>query len=364
MNIFKFSERLYSSDERLPRGDSNWGERLRFIDTIKARPSLMYRSARESIDAGISLLANGQVSQAFLSLFQAAEVSLKGLLDEIQQIGTRTWAAQNPVLFRRRAANGLPFEEFRIKEVVTEKTFIAAFREASAFVNFSSEVESGITLINNTRRLLIHQGGVEKQEPTYLHQILHILIPLLDEFYTNLAELPICNLIFGNVARELVVAARFLRLRKNDPTCWRYALRPMIAAYFSRFEIAQGAPFDFDPSGRGQDSRWRLNCDWADQVKRELKGDLITQEELATPCYICGEQCCVSTNGEIKKNGEIPYFEIHELVCPYCHLTIPSEYSDLAGIHYGPISEERMGSESWRERLRGYGLDPVTFEES
>ncbi len=309
------------------------------------------------------MLADRQVSQAFLLLFQAAEVSLKGLLDEIQQLGTRTWAAQNPLLFRQCAGNNLPFEESRIKEVITEKTFIAAFREASAFVNFSDEVQCGVTLANNTRRLLIHQGGVEKQEPTYLLQILNILVPLLDEFYTKLAGQPLSNLIFGNVARELVVAARFLRLRRNDPRYWRFALHPLAAAYWSRYEITQGASSDFEPTGTGQDASWSINLDWAIKVKRELKGDLITQEELDTRCYICREQCHVTTNGEIRKIGGVPYFEIQELVCRYCHLTIPSEYSDLATIHYGPISERRMGSESWSKRLRAYGLDPLTFEE-
>lgn len=193
MGTIEFSEGMYSSSELLARGDSEWGDRSRFIDTIKARPSLMYRSARESIDAGISLLADRQVSQAFLLLFQAAEVSLKGLLDEIQQVGTRTWAAQNPLLFRQRAGSNLAFEESRIREVITEKTFIAAFREASALVKFSDEVQCGASLANSTRRLLVHQGGLERQEPTYLGQILHILIPLLDEFYTKLAGQPLSN---------------------------------------------------------------------------------------------------------------------------------------------------------------------------
>lgn len=137
----------------------------------------------------------------------------------------------------------------------------------------------------------------------------------------------------------------------------------MAAAYWSRYEITQGAPSDFDPTGTAQDASWSINLDWAIKLKRELKGDLITQEELDTPCYICREQCHVTTNGEIRKIGGVPYFEIQELVSPYCHLTIPSGYSDLATIHYGPISEERMGSERWRRRLAGYGLDPLTFEE-
>ena len=66
MAEFRFSEALYSSLDLIPPSEDRPGERIDFIRAVRERPSTMFRSAIESIDGGISLLALGRLSQAFI----------------------------------------------------------------------------------------------------------------------------------------------------------------------------------------------------------------------------------------------------------------------------------------------------------
>ncbi len=322
----------------------------------------MFRAALESIDAGTSLLALGQVSQAFLLFMQASEVSLKGVLDEISEIGTKTWAAQNPVLVRNLANSSQHFDESRLRQSVTEKTFIGAFREVQAYIAFTDQVVSRHVAVNNTRNRIAHQGGDREQANLYLAQIIECLLPLLDEFFDRLIGQPICRFIGHRLARELIVAARFLRRHSSEMDAWKVALRPMAAAYFSNRVIEHGAPIDFDPHGYGWNDRSDLNFEWEQKVAGSLKGNVL--EEEYTICRICGERCFVATEGELKWQVHTPYFEVSSMACPHCHLSITEEHSDLARIHYGPIDEQLLGHESWVHLVRDFGLDPYNLQES
>jgi hypothetical protein len=323
---------------------------------------MMFRSAIESIDAGVSLLALGQPSQAFMLLVQAAEVSLKGILDEINLSGTRKWTADNPVLVRTLAKSGQSVDHSLLRKIVTEKTFIATFREVHARISFSDQVVSGYEAVNATRNRIAHQGGECEHANLYLGQILDCILPILDEFYTKLLGMPISSFICHHVARELIVANRYLRSHGQDIEAWAVALRPMAAAYFSRRIIEHGAPLDFDPHGFGWDERFDMNFEWEKKVAGSLKGNVLEAE--LTYCKICGERCYLATDGVLKWHQEIPYFDVSSMACAHCHLTVSDEHSDLARLHYGMIDEKLLGHEVWVKMIRDFGLDPDNLQDS
>jgi hypothetical protein len=357
---FRFSGEILLSSECPPPASESIGYRRALEKRMMARPSLLFRSAIASIDAAVGLLALGQVSQSFLLLTQAAEVSLKAALDEINHLGLAAWAAHNPVLFRNRSGDALPFDESRLRESVTGKHFLQVFREVSAFIEFSEAVNSSCDQINRTRNEIAHGGGDPQRARFYLDQMIFKVLPLLDEFYLELMGVGLCDIILHDVARELIVAGRFLRARNGDREGWRMALRPVAAAYFHRRTIDHGAPLESNGLRSGRDLT--REHDWERRIAGSLKGNVLEQE--TTLCHICGERCYLSTDGVLKSCDGVPYFRVSAMACTYCNLRIPEEYSDLAMIHYGRVDEHLLGRDNWRRLVRDFGLDPDTLQES
>jgi hypothetical protein len=357
---FRFSDEVFRSTASLPLAGESIGYRHSFQQKIAARPSLLFRSAVESIDAAFGLLALGQVSQAFLLLAQATEVSLKATIDEFNRLGISAWAAQNPVLFRNRAGNDLPLDKAKLQEIVAQRHFLDVFREVSTFVEFSDGIESSCYQINSTRNDIAHRGGDPQRVRFYLEQTILKVLPLLDEFYYALTGSGLCDLIMHDVARELIVAGRFLRSRGPDAGCLRMALRPVSAAYFHHRTIEHGAPPD--QSGLVTGSDLARESEWERTLAGSLKGNVLDQEN--TRCHICGERCFLATNGVLKRRDGAPYFDISAMACTYCNLRIPEEYSDLAIIHYGPIDEHLLGHDDWVGLVRSFGYDPSASQET
>lgn len=345
---YNFSEEIYASHSQLPDADRRLGERMVFVRLVRERPSPMFVAAAESIEAGVSLLALRNVSQALLLLTQAAEVSLKGLVHEIKLLGVRTWAAQNPAFMRNRAKSGASsnFDDSHFKKIIGESTFITSFREVSEFLGFSNSTISFVRGINNVRNEIAHQGGDVARYNFYLGQILFGVLPLLDEIYSKALGLSLCDLIYHPVSRELVVAGRYMRSKKNHTSKdWSKALRAMHFAYFGTIEIMRGA----SPSEDCDLSEFERQRQHEKQVEREFykstKGSILSH--LHTDCKICGERCFVSTDCQKKEDSQGMYCDIMAISCPYCHLEILDADAELARLHYGPLNKISLGVEDW-----------------
>jgi hypothetical protein len=320
------------------------------MNAVRARPSRMFLSAAQSIEAGISLLALQNVSQSLLLLTQAAEVSLKGLVHEIKLLGISAWAAQNPILIRNRAKSGsnAPFDEPRFKQIVGVETFISSFREVSEFMNFSENVHSSIAGINSARNEIAHQGGDTAKFDYYLAHILFGVLPLLDEIYLKALGITLCGLIYHPVSRELIVAGRYLRNRKAHTTnCWATALRTMHYAYFENMEIKRGMPSNED---KNEFDYFEWECKVKRNFSNKTEGNVL--DYCYTQCKICGHRCFVSTEWEKKADEQGSYFNVLAIACPYCHLEILDEGAELARLHYGPIDKESLGAEDWDRLMR------------
>lgn len=155
LSPYCFSRANYEAGGLLPVPAESIGRHAEFVQKIRARPSVLFRSAIESIDAAVALLALGQVSQSYLLFTQAAEVSLKAVLDEVKRMGLASWGAANPGFMRRLAA----MKSVSPPGSVKDSTFIGAFREVGEFADFSDNVRSAVPRINSARNEIAHRGG-------------------------------------------------------------------------------------------------------------------------------------------------------------------------------------------------------------
>jgi hypothetical protein len=351
---YEFSVPNYSSSAPLQAADESLGRYFDFKQTTIGRASPLFTSAVESMEAALALLALGQVSQAYLLITQSLEVSLKGMIDEIMQLGLRAWIARNPTLARQRAASGSDFDEAELKGIVKDRTLIAAFRESSAFVKFPEPAKSSIYKINDWRNEIAHRGGEYQRHPHYFQSILSDLLPLLDEFYRQAMSLNICDLIHHDLARELIVAARFSRARQVGQKDLAAVLAMVRAAYFHKHDFAAGTPFEFSPRGERSDDWDYLR--WEESLERRLvqstRGILLN--EIYLVCKICNQKCFVASDGVLKHEEGHPYLDATAVTCPYCHLAISEEYAELARLHFGPIDEKLCGAEDWKKLLADF----------
>jgi hypothetical protein len=352
MTRYVFSSQAYRRDGFVPVPTESIGLRCEFLEKIRARPSALFRSALESIDAAVALLALGQVSQSFLLFSQAAEVSLKAILDEVKRMGLAAWAAANPTFMRTLAAGS----RASVPGSVKDATFIAAFRDVAEFVDFSDAVRSSIDGINRTRNEIAHRGGDPERSHHYLELILTALLPLLDEVYRRTMTLDLADFLLHDIARELIVAAKFVVGRRNDPRSWAVALRPLRAAHHHRWPTDQGIPLDCGVDDWGKSYPDSMRSEWEQHVSRTLPENVL--DNIYTTCRICDGVCFLATDGELKGDGADRHFDILALACAYCGLRIREGYTDLARIHYGPIDEAFLGAEKWAQLLDAFGYQP------
>jgi hypothetical protein len=317
----------------------------------------MFMSAAESIDAAILLLGFRQVSQAYQLLMQALEVSLKGALDNVRQLGISAWTAQNPTLAPNLLNANPTLLHERLRENLTHKTLIAAFREVNDFVDFSIHSRNAIERLNGVRNQLAHQGGAAAQAGNYVREVVNDIFPILDELFQKFLNLHLGDFIFHDVTRELIVTARFLKRRPTDVQCWSRTLGLIWCAYIHRRRLGPGPdPFDWlDEQGLGYELRG-AECDRVGDRLRRAGSNSEPLENVYTTCHICGQQCILATDGELHREGGL-HFVITSMACSYCHLFIPEEYADLAAIHYGRVDQALLGAEEWGKLLHDYGQD-------
>ena len=362
--MFPLNEAKYPQ-QTIPFANESLGYRIEFVKAIRGRRSPMFCSAAESIDAAIVLLAFSQVSQAYLLLVQALEVSLKGLLHEVQQCGVATWMAQNPQLARTLARNNASFSDQLLRENLKEKTLVASFRDVDAFLGFSTLTRESIQGLNSTRNDLAHRGGDAPRTHFYVRDIVCTLFPVLDEVYSSGLDLHLADFLVHDVAREVVVAARFLKSRPNDVKCWGWATSLIASAYFHRRHIAPGPDTDDLDPDRGQ--KWEDNWEWRKKVVKKLQCQGLSSDVLDDDyyphCRICNEQCVLATDGELHSDEGTPYFRITSMACPNCHLFLPEEVADLAAIHYGRIDADILGIDDLNKLIKDYGYETTPLKD-
>jgi hypothetical protein len=365
--VFRLDERLYPDDQLISTNTRFW-RRIEFNKAVHVRPTLFYRGGLNSIDSVLPLLCIGHVNQAYLLLFQAAEVCLKGVLDEIKSAGLAAWMKQNPSLARTLANNSA-------KEVLTDieaMTFIAAFRAASPIVGFSKDLADRASELNRVRNEIAHRGGDSERASYYLGLILGALFPLLDEFFQKVLKLDLADFILHPIARELVVIAKYHRRSQHDDKVVGNCLSHLHSAYFSIWRISEVGVPQYDEDGFSKfDECADDYIQWQDQCHGKLKYDTVAndgystdpaQQSRVTYCHICGHECFVTSDWEERVSDAGLSFDVKEVMCPYCRLSIDDPL--LAEIHYGRINRESLGNEGWRALLEDLGMEESSSQGS
>ena len=357
--VFRIDERMYPDDQLIQTETGFW-RRIEFLDAVRARPSLYYRGGLGSIDSVLPLLCIGHVRQAYILLFQAAEVCLKGVLDEIKAAGLAAWMQKNPVLARTLADNS-------DKEVLTDieaMTFLRAFRAASPIVGFREDLAAGVTELNRVRNEIAHRGGENDRSLYYLGLILNTLFPLLDQFFHKVLGLDLADFILHPIARELVVIAKFHRLSAHDDSTLGKCLSHLHAAYFSIWKLNECGVPEFDENGASRFDKCADDyIEWERQCRRKLKYETVaydgyspdsSQYARATYCRVCSNECFVTSDWEERVTPDGLSFDVKEVLCPYCRLSIDDPL--LAEIHYGRINRKLLGDEGWQALLKDLGI--------
>lgn len=353
-----FNESKYPEDSIEPLSMSP------FREVVRQRPTLYYRGAMDSIDAAVPLLSLGFTSQSYLLLFQALEVSLKGVLEEMKSKGLAAWMAENPKAARKLANNSR-------EEVLTniqEMNFLSAFRAASPVVGFSDAFRDQATILNGVRNQIIHRGEDIERRPYYLKLILSCLLPMLDELYGYVLNVSLCSFFDRTLAREILVAARYQRLANDDTRTYDNCISHISCAYFSTHPFGEtgmpshdgdGSPIDYEDSGYVSQLRSNIYHSLKYECLTESPGPMFGSQGLTTDCIICSKDCYVTTAWDRVQGHDDVRFEIKEVKCPHCRLSIDDPL--LAKIHYGDIREELFSEDEWSQLLQTLDSDEINI---
>lgn len=347
---FRLDETQYSDDRLIPTNTEFW-RRVEFRQEIQKRTSSYYLSAIQSIDAALQLLVTCRLSQSYLLFFQALELSLKGVLDEIKNLGISAWMGRNPLLAKQLANNSK--DEFLTD--IRDLPFRKAYEGTKAITNFSSFHSQRIAEINRVRNEIVHRGGDNTRDYYYLDLILCNMLPLLDQFYKFILNLDLADWVLHPIARELIVAAKYRRQTPNDPKYLAQCVNSFQAAYFRIYRIGEVGVPNFDEQGF---SKFDVNSDeyyrWQKACLRSLAGEIVNYKDFDNSiyneantihCHICHEECFVTTDWDVVNFNDQEGFRITEIVCPYCRLNVTDPL--FAQIHYGTITRNLLGRVFW-----------------
>lgn len=348
--IFRLDETQYSDQHLIPTNTGFW-RRAEFGREIQKRTSSYYLSAIQSIDAALQLMVTCRLSQSYLLFFQALELSLKGVLDEMKSLGIAAWMGRNPLLAKQLANNSRD----ELLTDIRELRFLKAYEGTKAITNFSPFHTQRIVELNRVRNEIIHRGGDIMRDYYYLDLILCNLLPLLDQFYKFVLNLDLADWVLHPIARELIVAAKYRHQTPNDRENLGQCVNSLQAAYFRIYQIGKVGVPNFDEQGfckfdstSDEYDRWRKVC------LRSLVGELVNYMDFGNSiykgantihCHICHEECFVTTDWEIVNYNYQEGFRITEIACPYCRLSVTDPL--FARIHYGTITRDLLGSVYW-----------------
>lgn len=334
------------------------GKRDDFIASIKSVGAPSALSALDSLDAAMWLLSLGKLSQSLFLLCQAIEVGLKAVLEEIDPLLTQDqieWALAKTLVRDK-------IERHRLGRAITKYVDDGAYdpRRTCGLLEAHSRVSEMIELspgkkriedLNKLRNQIAHHGGKSEQRPDYLDAVLNVAVPFLDHFYEKGYGLALADFLYQDVRRELEIARTYLNQAKKGAggdVAW--ALVTFSAALHHAVVLGVGAQL-FDHEG------WAIDVGdkWFEVVEghfraAENKGWDVIGRGAFMRCVICGEECVVGI-GDRQPNAAVEVYEAEALDCPSCGLFIDPSHSELARIHYGPITEERVGPQAWQREI-------------
>jgi hypothetical protein len=336
------------------------GKRRDFLAAIGAYGNPGVFSALESLEASLWLLSNGMISQTLFLLHHTIEVAMKGLLEEVHVLLTLDSLEYD-------LAKGLIRERMKAHRLTSHITrfanpddydprrtcgFEEAFKRVRDMVTFPSISTRQVDQLNKHRNRIMHYGGRDEELFDYLESILTVALPLLEEFYANAYHLQIADYLFAPVARELSVARQYVELAKENSGLPRSRImHPFTCRYQSKLVIGM-AHILFDSEGDLRDT-WEWQYELRERKRRELEmnGWDVVGERADTECVTCGAHYCIVAVSEPHYIDGEEVYDAVAVHCPSCGLFLDTTHRDLARLHYGPITKERIGSEAWEKEI-------------
>jgi hypothetical protein len=338
----------------------HYGKQEDFKKGIRKCESPSALSALESLEASLWLLSGNMASQALFLLHHTIEVAFKGLLEEIDVLLTLDSLEYD-------LAKGLVWERVRghrLGKVITKHAdpenydptrtcrFEEAYRRVNEMITFNSVSNGQVKKLNKMRNAIVHYGGRDQDAFDYLDSILNIALPWLREFYEKGYGLSLDDLVFRPVARELDVARQYINLAKTDTGLPRAEIMHPFQCQFHLNLIVGTGHLLFDPKGWQRDlDDWKGELYTAHRERADEKGWETIGEGAHMPCVICGEDGCIVAISDAFYHGGVETYCAVALDCPSCDLYIDKSYKELARLHYGPITKERLGAAAWETEV-------------
>ena len=336
----------------------HYGKQGKFIETLESKKSPTALSALDSLDAAFWLLSRYKISQSLFLFHHSIELTLKGLLEEVHIILTADrpdyniakWIAKerlaNHALGQRINVTGSP-EQYDPRRTCNFET---AFKRVSEMIDFPSETSKSLKKLNNLRNEIVHFGDKGRDIKDCIDVILNIIWPFLKSFYQKAYDLKIEDFIFHPLAREINIAQGYFNLTKENKALPVKNIFHPFSIRKNLDHILGSANLLIDEKGYQIDlSEERFEINQKIYDKFDSKWSLLGKNVI--DCVICGDsEIIVSVyHPEEISDKEIVYAEA--LYCPHCGLNLDESYEELARLHFGPITEERLGKEAWKNEV-------------
>lgn len=339
----------------------HWGKREAFIQELKRQSGPKYLSALEALDASLWLLSVPYVSQSLSLFHHSIEIAFKALLEEIDALlvvdkldyDLSKALAQDKIKAHRLGNNISKFVDLENYSPTRSIGLDEAYRRLKDdFLVFGSVTGQQIQEFIKKRNSIVHRGGQEDQEFDYLDLILNVSWPWLQEFYQKAYKVDLSDYIFSPLARELEVARQYLNLTKKDKTVPRTKITHTFTCKRHYDLVLGSANLLFDKDGYQRDlSDWQYELNEENRKLLERKGWDLIGEGAYLSCVICGDSYCIIAISEPSTlNGSEAYYP-EAIHCQNCGLFIDKAHKELARLHYGPITEERIGKTAWEKEI-------------
>jgi hypothetical protein len=338
----------------------------RFHTEIRKLNSPSAMGAVELLRSAFWVLSYPMPAQALMLFHQALEVACKGLLQEVHLLlaadkadyDLSKWAVRGRLAAHRLGRN--MHVEFDIDEYDPSRTcsFDDAWKRVREMSpSLRSFKDAGLGRLTALRNQITHLGAEENREFEYSQAILKIAIPAIEEFYEKCYDgLSLTTLIGEVLLRELRVAQQYLLAIDEDESLPTGRLLETFICKYQEPLVFGVAHLLFDEVGNMLDLSWDRS-----EVNRKIYSRLDSQydkrgsllgESLFLSCKICDNAgIIVGIEDEEYTIDGRNAVDPCSLFCPSCGLNLDKSYKLLAKLHFGPITEEMIGAEAWKNEI-------------
>jgi hypothetical protein len=226
-------------------------------------------------------------------------------------------------------------------------------------VSLRSFGEASLHKLAALRNEIVHRGGGSNRDFEYSEAILTIALPALEEFYAKAySGLLMQDLTGPELMREIRVAQDYVKNIRQDQSLPTALLLHTFKCQYQQPLIVGAGHLLYDANGERLEIGWKrfeTNDDYYSQLQRQhtTRGELVGRR-LNLFCKICNEiGMVVGIEDECYFLDGQKAVDPCSLFCPSCGLDLPSSYRVLAKLHYGPLTEAKIGPEQWEQ---GIGL--------